>query len=72
MARFAQEPGRRSKTRIGSQIINRFLRIPSNHPVFEIAVARRELKRLMTQAGWSAEPLNSFRRSRRKSNGLRD
>jgi hypothetical protein len=36
-----------------SEEVNRFLGFRNNHPVFETAVARRELKRLMTPAGWS-------------------
>ncbi len=40
-----------------------FSQIPTKDPVFDTAVARRELKRLMQRAGWSAESLNSFLQS---------
>jgi hypothetical protein len=31
-----------------------FFKVPEKDPVFETAMARRELKRLMTWPGWSA------------------
>jgi hypothetical protein len=36
-------------------------RVSINHPVFDTAIVCRELKRLMTQAGWPGVPQNLFR-----------